>query len=80
MFEGNAADMDVWDGSESHSSQATVSLNLKTAVVMVVCGGEVGGGSRLRKSVCVVWFSVSRRCRYRFASVMIGIDARILRI
>ena len=69
MFEGNAADMDEWDGSESHvSRQATVSLNLKTAVVMVVCGGEVGGVSRLRKSMCVVWFSVSRRCRYRFAS------------
>ena len=79
MFEGDAKGMDVWDGSESHSSQAAV-LNLKTAVVMVVCGGEFGGVSRLRKSVCVVWFSVSRRCRYRFASVMIRIDARILRL
>ena len=44
MFEGDAAGMDVWDGSES---QATVVLNLKTAILILICGGEVGRERRV---------------------------------
>ena len=56
MFEGDAAGMHVWDGSES---QARVALKL-----VVICGGDVGGERRVwveKVSVICAWFSESMR-------------------